>query len=156
MDPYATRLLPGSLPSLWVSELSCGIMSSLARSASLAHSPSSCLARRSCSISRKGWWGGWEKKTLRPGAHGDLGVRGAFPRGPHELGLLPGQTFTQPGKGHPSCFSHCPATPFTPSSSSLSAAFPAALAGGDPSPVLLELPASLGGPSGQGLALGHL
>lgn len=105
---------------------------------------------------RAGGEAGGRRQKVRPGAHGDLGVRGALPRGPREPRLLPGHSLSQPGKGHPAASPTAQLLPFAPSSSSLPAAFPAALAGGDPSPVLLELPASRGGPSGQGLAPGHL
>ena len=72
-----------SLPSSWTSELSCGITSSLAPTASLARSPSSCFASRSSSISGKGWGAGWKKKTkLRPETHGRLAGEGSFPTGP--------------------------------------------------------------------------
>lgn len=62
MGPWTTCLFPESLPSSWTLEFGFRIVSSLVPRASLARSPSSCLARRSCSISRKGCGGGWRKK----------------------------------------------------------------------------------------------
>ena len=83
MGPCPTCLLPGSLPSSWTLELSFGIASSLVPRASLARSPSSCLASRRSSISRRGWRGGWTKKReVRPETRGRPAVRGAFPQGP--------------------------------------------------------------------------